>query len=145
MCGQVWWPILRICALYLTHPSAHTYSREHTHHEHTPGEVGSQCCSARGAVGVRCLAQEHLSHGIEGGERALVIHSPTYNPSWTWDLNPWPLDFESDSLNIRPRLPISNCWIKSLFLFFAHKKCSHSFGKLLIMTDVIGLFYQCPY
>ncbi len=24
MCSQVWWPILRICALHLTHPSAHT-------------------------------------------------------------------------------------------------------------------------
>ncbi len=23
-CGQVQWPILRICALHLTHPSAHT-------------------------------------------------------------------------------------------------------------------------
>ncbi len=27
-------------------------------------------------LGVRCLAQEHLSRGIEGGERALYIHSP---------------------------------------------------------------------
>ncbi len=24
VCGQVWWPILGICALHLTHPSAHT-------------------------------------------------------------------------------------------------------------------------
>ncbi len=43
----------------------------HTHREHTPGAVGSHlCCSARGAVGVRCLAQGHLSSGIEGGESA---------------------------------------------------------------------------
>ncbi len=27
-------------------------------------------------LGVQCLAQGHLSHGIEGGERALYIHSP---------------------------------------------------------------------
>ncbi len=46
VCGQVWWPILRICALHLTHPSVHTHSSEHT-----PGAVGSQCCGARGAVG----------------------------------------------------------------------------------------------
>ncbi len=30
-------------------------------------------------LGVWCLAQGHLSRGIEGGERALYIHSPTYN------------------------------------------------------------------
>ncbi len=44
-CGQVWWTILGICALHLIHPSTHT------HREHTPGAVGSQCCGARGAVG----------------------------------------------------------------------------------------------
>ncbi len=42
-CGQVWWPILRICALHLTHPSEHTHTHTHTHREHTPGAVGSQC------------------------------------------------------------------------------------------------------
>ncbi len=36
MCGQVWWRRLGICALHLTHPSAHTDSSEHTHtHAHT--------------------------------------------------------------------------------------------------------------
>ncbi len=57
----------------------------HTHSsEHTPGAVGSHlCCGARGAVGVRCLAQ-----GLPAR-----------------DSNPWPLDYESDSLTIRPRLP----------------------------------------
>ncbi len=38
-------------------------------------------------------------------ERALVIHSPTNNPCRTWDSNPQPLDYKSDSLTIRPRLP----------------------------------------
>ncbi len=28
--GQVWWPILGICALRLTHPSAHTHTHTHT-------------------------------------------------------------------------------------------------------------------
>ncbi len=54
----------------------HTHSSEHTHCEHTPGAVGSHlCCSTRGAVAVWCLAQGHLSRGIEV-ERALYIHSP---------------------------------------------------------------------
>ncbi len=40
--GQVWWHILRISALDLTHPSAHTQLWTHTHREHTPGAVGMQ-------------------------------------------------------------------------------------------------------
>ncbi len=67
-CGQVWLPILRICALHLTHPKC-THTAVNTHREHTPGAVGSQCCGARGAVGVSV----HLSRGIEGGESA--VHS----------------------------------------------------------------------
>ncbi len=37
-------------------------------------------------------------------ERALVIHSPTNNPCRTRDSNPQPLDYESNSLTIRPQL-----------------------------------------
>ncbi len=29
VCGQVWWPILGICALHLTHPSVHTVVNIH--------------------------------------------------------------------------------------------------------------------
>ncbi len=49
----------------------HTQQWTHKHRKHTPGAVGSHlCCGTRGAVGVRCLAQGHLSRGIEGGESA---------------------------------------------------------------------------
>ncbi len=74
--------------------SAHTqqWTHTHTHTPWTPGAVGSHsCCDARAAVGgsvpcsraprswywrwreqlgVRCLAQGHLSRGIEGGENS---------------------------------------------------------------------------
>ncbi len=57
-CGQVWWPKLRICALHLTHPNAHT----HSHNAAVPGEQ----------LGVRCLAQgSYLSRGVWW----LIIHS----------------------------------------------------------------------
>ncbi len=66
-----------------THPSAHTHSSEHTHTvnptqlEHTPGAVGSHlCCGARGAVGGSVPCSRAPRRGIEGGERALYIHSP---------------------------------------------------------------------
>ncbi len=74
-----------------THSSEHTH-REHTHREHTPGAVGSHVTAPGEQLGVRCLAQGHLSRGIEGGERALYIHSPTNNPCSQ------PFDYESDSL-----------------------------------------------
>ncbi len=70
MYGQVWWPILWICALHLTHPSAHTHSSEHTHTVNTHPEQWAAVYAAAPGVqlGVRCLAQGHLSRGIEGGE-----------------------------------------------------------------------------
>ncbi len=106
-CGQVWWPILWIFALHLTHPNAHThYEHTHTHCEHTPGAVGSYlCCGARGAVGD--LAQgSHLSRGIEGGESA--VHSLPHRH----------LGYKSDSLYITPRLPICSKYVHwSLFIW----------------------------
>ncbi len=69
--GQVWWPILGICALHLTHPKCtHTAVNTHTPWTHT-----------------RSSGQP-----------------PTYNSCRTWDSNSQPLDYESDSLTIRPRL-----------------------------------------
>ncbi len=50
-------------------------------------------------------------------ERALVIHSPTNNPCRTWDSNPQPLDYKSDSLTIRPQLPLMWCWLCVLMYF----------------------------
>ncbi len=75
----------------------HTHSSEHTHTVNThPEQWAAVYAAAPGEqLGVRCLAQGHLSRGIEGGERALYIHSPHLQP----------LDYESDSLTIRPRLP----------------------------------------
>ncbi len=50
---------------------------------HTPGAVGSHLCqwAARGAVGGRCLAQGHLSRGIEGGESAAHSLPPPTIPA----------------------------------------------------------------
>ncbi len=83
-----------------THSSEHTQQWTHT-------AVGSHlCCGARGAVGGSMPCSRAPRRGIKGGERALYIHSPpTYNPCRTWDSILQPLDYESDSLTIRPRLP----------------------------------------
>ncbi len=62
--NQVWWPILGICALHLTHPRCtHTQQWTHTHtHTHTPWTPG--------AVGALLKAP---NPSIEGGESA--VHS----------------------------------------------------------------------
>ncbi len=78
-------PILGICALHLTHPSAHT--------------VGSQCCCARGLW--------------YWGWRESWLFSPPTDNSWrTWDSNLRPLGYKSDSLSIRPRLPLNKSYNK---------------------------------
>ncbi len=93
----------------------HTHSSEHTHCEHTPGAVGSHlCCSALGAVGgsVPC-SRAPQSWYWRWRKRALVIHYPhLYNSSQTWDSNSQPLDHESDTLTIGPRLPQINFFQK---------------------------------
>ncbi len=54
-------------------------------------------------LGVRCLAQGHLSRGIEGGESAGNL-LPLLQFLPAQDSNSQPLDYKSDSLTIRPRL-----------------------------------------
>ncbi len=56
--------ILGICALQLTHP--HTAVNTHTWSTIYAAAPGEQ-------LGIRCLAQGHHGHGIEGGES--TVHS----------------------------------------------------------------------
>ncbi len=62
-------------------------------------------CGTQGAVGgsVPCSRAPRL--GIDGGERALYMHSLHLQFLPARDTNPQPLDYESDSLTIRRRLP----------------------------------------
>ncbi len=73
--GQVWWPILGICALQLTHPKCtHTAVNTHTLWTHTRSSGQPFYAAVPGEqLEVRCLAQGHLICGIEGGESA--VHS----------------------------------------------------------------------
>ncbi len=72
--------------------------------KHTPRAVGSHlCCSVREQLGVRCLAQGHLSRGNEGGESAVHSLPPPIIPAGP---RLEPLDYESNSLTIRSRLTL---------------------------------------
>ncbi len=106
VCGQVWWPILGICPLHLTHPSAHSQQWTHTR------SSGQPYCGARGAVGgsVPCSRVSPQSWYWRWREH-LLFTPPTDNPCRTWESNLQPLQplgYKSNSLTIRPRLPQSN-------------------------------------
>ncbi len=85
---------LSLCSAF--NPSKCTHSSENTH-----GAVSSHfCCSTRGAVGVRYLAQGHLGHGYWVWKRALYNHmlfcfslffySFCFPPSCLWYQNKCP-------------------------------------------------------
>ncbi len=76
-----------------THSSEHTHTHTHTHTVNSHPEQWAANAAAPGEqLGVRCLAQgSHLS--------------PHDNSCRTWDSNPRPSGYKSDSLSIRPRLP----------------------------------------
>ncbi len=103
--GQVWWPILGICALHLTHPTCtHTAVNTPTHHEHTHGAVGSHlCCGARGAVWGSVPCSRAPQSWYWGWRERCTFTPPTYNScrpeTRTRNLS----DYESNSLTIRPR------------------------------------------
>ncbi len=101
VCGQVWWPILGICPLHLTHPSAHSQQWTHT------WSSGQPYCGARGAVGgsVPCSRVSPQSWYWRWREH-LLFTPPTDNPCRTWESNRQPLGYKSNSLTIRPRLPL---------------------------------------
>ncbi len=90
---QVWWSILEIGALHLTHPSVHTQQWVvNTHTVNTHAEQWAAIAPAPGEqLGVWCLAQGNLSHGIEGGESAFHSQSPPdlrFEPT-TFGLQVW--------------------------------------------------------
>ncbi len=81
-------------------------SSEHTHCEHTPGAVGSHCSSAQGAVGGSVPCSREPQSWYWRRRECCSFTIPTFNPCRTWDSNLQPLDYKSDSLTTRPRLPL---------------------------------------
>ncbi len=89
-----------VCALHLTHPSAHT------HREHTPGAVGSHlCCCAWGVGGSVPCSRVSPQSWYWGWRERWTFTEHTYNPCRTWDSNPRLSGYRSNALSIRPQLP----------------------------------------
>uniref|UniRef100_A0A672QCH1 Coiled-coil domain containing 141 n=1 Tax=Sinocyclocheilus grahami TaxID=75366 RepID=A0A672QCH1_SINGR len=92
-----------------THPKCtHTAVNTHTHTVNThPEQWAAIYAAAPGEqLGVRCLAQGHLSHGIEGRRERCTFTPPTYNPCRYETRTHNLLGYESGSLTISPRLPL---------------------------------------
>ncbi len=97
--GQVWLPILGICALHLTHPKCtHTAVNTHTVNTHPEQWAAIYAAAPGEQLGVRCLAQgSHLSRGIEGGESTVHSLPPPTIPACTETRTRDLLGYESDS------------------------------------------------
>ncbi len=76
-CGQVWWPILWICALHLTHPKCtHTAVNTHTPWTHTRSSGQPMLRRPGISWGFGVLLKGLTSVVVLKVERALDIHSP---------------------------------------------------------------------
>ncbi len=130
------------CSAFNPSKCTHTVvSSEHTHCEHAPGAVGSHCSSARGAIGGSVHCSRAPQSWCWRWRECCSFTIPTFNPCRTWDSNPQPLDFKSDSLTIRPLLwrlfwrhpfpAVVSKWCNAKFL----KICSQWRNKLTYILD----------
>ncbi len=92
-------PILGICALHLTHPKCtHTqqWTQTHTMSTHPEQWAAFYAATPGEQLRVRCLAQGHISRGIEDGESA-GYSFPPLQFLLARDSNLQPFDYKSDS------------------------------------------------
>ncbi len=111
------------CSAFNPSKCTHTAVSSEQTHTHTHPEQWAAIAPAPGEqLGVRCLAQGHLSHGIEGGESAVHSQSPPSIPAGARikPANQRPSGYKSNSLTIRPQLPPYLIFI-SVLISFLHK------------------------
>ncbi len=137
VCGQVWWPILGICPLHLTHPSAHSQQWTHTR------SSGQPYCGARGAVGgsVPCSRVSPQSWYWRWREH-LLFTPPTDNPCRTWESNLQPLGYKSNSLTIRPRLPPERDTFPNFRLIFQISKINSEAAGFAFKYKLVNKGYK---
>ncbi len=104
---QVWWPILKIGALHLTHPSAHTQQwvvNTHTPWTHTQSS-GQPLLQRPGSNWGFGALLKGTSVMVLKVERVLFIHNPHLQSLPVRESNQQPSGYKPNSLTARPQLP----------------------------------------
>ncbi len=102
---SIWWPILGIRALHLTQPKCtHTAVNSHTPWTRTRSSGQPFMLRRPGSSWGFGALLKGTSVVVLRVERALYIHCPHRQFLPAQDSNSQPLDYESDSLTIRPQL-----------------------------------------
>ncbi len=98
---QVWWPILEIGALHLTHPSAHTQQWVVNMH---PEQWAAIAPAPGEQLGGSVPCSRAPQSWYWGWRECSSFTIPTFNPCRTWDSNPQPLDYKTFGLQMSDRL-----------------------------------------
>ncbi len=139
--------VLGICALHLTHPKCtHTAVNTHTPWTHTRSSGQPVLRRLGSSWGFGALLKGLTSVVVLKEERALYIHSPHLQFLPARDSNSHPLDYESDSLTIRPRLPLILMHMvhKSGNTSGVSKSSSDWFNYTGFQEDVCVAFFNVP-
>ncbi len=103
---QVWWPILRIIALHLTHPKCtHTAVSTHTHWTHTQSSGQPFMLRHQGSSWGFGVLLKGTTVVVLRVKRALYIHSPPPTIPAGSRLKLAIFYYKSDSVTIRQWLP----------------------------------------
>ncbi len=97
--------ILGICAQHLTHPRC-THTQQWTH-TRSSGHWQPFMLRCPGSSWGFSALLKGTSVVVLRVKRVLYIHSPHQQNLPAWDSNSQPFNYESDSLTIRPQLPLS--------------------------------------
>ncbi len=137
---QVWWPILGICALHLSHPKCtHTAVNTHTHREHTPGAVGSHlCCGARGAVGGSVPCSRAPQSWYWRWRERCTFTPPTYNSCRPET----PTRNQVISNYLQPFYVLWLLWIQTCYSFHTPFFADYVVGKYGILDAASNCMYH---
>ncbi len=95
------------------------WTHTHTHREHTPAAVGSQCFGARGAVGGSVPCSRAPQSWYWRWRDCCTLTPPTNNSQ--------PVDYESNSLPLGHNFP--PCCAPSLKYYESKKKKKHTYQR----------------
>ncbi len=111
-----------LCSAFNPSKCTHTAVSSEQRHSHThPEKRAANVSASREQLGVQCLAQGSPQSWYW---ESWLFTPTTDSPGQTWDSNPQPSGYKSDSLTIRPQLSSIKCqrvfagWQEVVFVYF---------------------------